>query len=382
MPNVLTPDQLREQWLSFFEERGHTRWPSASLVPENDPTLLFTGAGMNQFKDMFLGKGNLPFKRAATVQKCFRQGDLDNVGRTPRHLTFFEMMGHFSFGDYFKKDAIAWAWEFLRRVLDVPEERLYVSVYENDDEAYDAWLSVGVSRDRLARFDAKENFWPANAPEVGPNGPCGPCSEIFFDYGEAHAAGDGGPDAYDSGRFVEIWNSVFTQFDRRGVHDLAELPQKNIDCGVGFERVLAVLEGQYSPFGTSLFRPLIERVVEISGKEHPALPSGDLPPGEDARRIRRIAEHARAAAFIVADGVKPSNEGRGYVLRRILRLAIRDGIQLGVEEPFLGELVAPVVQVMGNGYPELREGQDIITSVLEGEDARFRETYAQGLRYL
>jgi alanyl-tRNA synthetase len=382
MPKTPTPDALRETWMAFFEARGHTRWPSDSLVPAHDPTLLFTGAGMNQFKDMFLGKGNLPFRRAATIQKCFRQGDLDNVGRTPRHLTFFEMLGHFSFGDYFKDRAIPWAFEFLTKTLDVPMDRLRVSVYEQDDEAFDLWRSLGFPRDRIGRFDARENFWPANAPEVGPNGPCGPCSEIFFDYGEARAKGDGGPDAFDSGRFVEIWNSVFTQFDRRGPNDLAPLPQKNIDCGVGFERVLAVLEGQYSPFGTTLFRPVLERIAGLSDRPYAFSAHGDLPPGEDARRMRRISDHARGACLLVTDGVKPSNEGRGYVLRRILRLAIRDGIQLGLEEPFLKALVEPVVATMGRAYPGLVEGADVIRTVFDGEEVRFRQTYAQGLSYL
>jgi alanyl-tRNA synthetase len=378
----MTPDQLRTQWLAFFEERGHTPWPSASLVPENDPTLLFTGAGMNQFKDMFLGKGNLPFRRAATVQKCFRQGDLENVGRTPRHLTFFEMMGHFSFGDYFKKEAVAWAWEFLRKVLDFPADRLRVSVYQDDEEALEAWLSVGVPKDRIARFDAKENFWPANAPEAGPNGPCGPCSEIFFDYGKEAEVGDGGPQGYDSGRYVEIWNTVFTQFDRRGKDDLVPLPQKNIDCGVGFERVLAAMEGQRSPFGTTLFRPIVSAAAEIAGKAYRFDPKGAIPQDEDSRRIRRIADHVRAASFLVADGVKPSNEERGYVLRRVLRRAIRDGIQLGVDAPFLARLVPAVASTMGKAYPAVGEGERAIRQVLEGEEVRFRETYANGLQYL
>src|SRR5687768_10435775 len=233
----LTPAGLRKAWQEFFRVKGHTNHPSASLVPENDPTLLFTGAGMNQFKDLFLGKGTLPYRRAATVQRCLRQGDLENVGRTPRHCTFFEMMGHFSFGDYFKRESVAWAWEFLTKELGLPDDRFRVSVYRDDAEAYDAWVAVGVPRERIARFDAKENFWPANAPEDGPNGPCGPCSEIFFDYGREFELGDGSERSYDSGRFVEVWNTVFTQFDRRGVDDLAPLPQKNIDCGAGFERV-------------------------------------------------------------------------------------------------------------------------------------------------
>lgn len=378
----LTADELRETWLSFFEVRGHVRRPSASLVPENDPTLLFTGAGMNPFKEYFAGRVTPPFRRATTIQKCFRQGDLENVGKTPRHLTFFEMLGHFSFGDYFKTEAIAWAWEFLTKELGVPADRLVVSIYREDDEAFEAWRAIGVGRHRIARFGAGENFWPANAPRDGPNGVCGPCSEVYFDCGEARALGDESDESYDSGRYVEIWNSVFTEYDRRGVDDLAMLPQKNIDCGVGFERVLAMLEGQYSVFTTSLFRPMIEAIASLAGTEHPFPASGDLPAGEGARRIRRIADHARGACFLVADGVRPSNEGRGYVLRRVLRRAIRDGIQLGLEDPFLTDLVEPVIGTMEKGYPTLREGAEVIRSVLGGEEAQFRRTYIQGLRYL
>ena len=381
MPST-NAEALRTTWCNFFEARGHTVHPSASLVPESDPTLLFTGAGMNQFKAMFLGKGDLPFTRAVTIQKCFRQGDLDNVGTTPRHLTFFEMLGHFSFGDYFKEEAIPWAWTFLTKELSLSPARLRVSVYEEDDVAYEAWLKTGVSRDAMRRFDAAENYWPANAPRKGPNGPCGPCTEIFFDYGKAAEVGDESKSQYDSGRFVEIWNTVFTQFDRRGVDDLAPLPQQNIDCGAGFERIVAAIEGEQSPFGSTLFRPLIEHVAEMAGKRYAFDPTGMQTPGQDPARMRRIAEHARAACALIADGVKPSNEGRGYVLRRILRRAIRDGIQLGLNEPFLADMVDPVLSVMGTAYPTWQEGADVLRSTLSGEDQRFRETYATGLRYL
>ncbi len=375
-------DQLRARWLEFFGQRGHALPPSASLVPENDPTLLFTGAGMNQFKDLFLGLGTLPYRRAATVQRCFRQGDLENVGRTPRHLTFFEMLGHFSFGDYFKREAVAWAWELLTKVLGFAPEKLRISVYQDDEEALAGWLAVGVKREQIARFDAKENFWPANAPQDGPNGPCGPCSEIFYDYGPEAELGDGSERSYDSGRFVEIWNTVFTQFDRRGVDDLVPLPQRNIDCGSGLERVLAAMEGQRSPFGTTLFRPIVERVSALSGRPYVFDPHGGVPPAEDARRMRRIADHVRAGTFLVADGVKPGNEGRGYVLRRILRRAIRDGIQLGLAEPFLHDVVPAVVDVMGQGYPLVREGLSVVREELRAEEIRFRETYARGVAFL
>ena len=381
-PRIETPDQLREAWHAFFGARGHAKYPSDSLVPANDPTLLFTGAGMNQFKEMFVGKGNLPDKRITTIQKCFRQGDLENVGRTPRHLTFFEMMGHFSFGDYFKADAIPWAWEFLTDVLGIPAEKLYVSVYEDDEEALAIWRKVGVPDSRIGRFDAKENFWPADAPRKGPNGPCGPCTEIFYDYGEAREAGDGGPQGFDSARFVEIWNTVFTQYDRLGPDELPELPQKNIDCGAGFERVVAVIEGQYSPFGTSLFRPILKAVSQLAGKPYDFAAGGGLPTGEDERRMRRIAEHVRASCMLAADGVRPGNEGGGYVLRRVLRRAIRDGVQLGIKDLFLGSLVDPVIETMGKTYPTLREGRTTLVGVLEGEEKRFRETFTTGLRYL
>jgi len=381
----MTPNELRRKWIAYFEERGHAHLPSDALVPENDPTLLFTGAGMNQFKAEFAGMGSLPTKRVVTIQKCFRQGDLENVGRTPRHLTFFEMLGHFSFGDYFKKEAITWAWDFLRNVVGLPEEKLYVTVFEDDDEAYTAWHELGLAPERIRRLDAKENFWPADAPRKGPNGVCGPCSEIFFDYGPGFEAGDGGDgpnEEYDSGRYVEIWNIVFTQFDRKADGTLEPLPQKNIDCGAGYERILAALEGQISPFGTSLFRPLVERVAALAGKPYAWDPQGGQTPGEDARRMRRIAEHVRAACFLIADGVKPSNEGRGYVLRRVLRRAIRDGIQLGVDAPFLADVVDVVIAAMGAAYPQLAEGREVLKSVLAGEDKRFRETYTIGLKYL
>ena len=378
----MSPDDLRQKWFAFFEERGHVRLPSDSLVPENDPTLLFTGAGMNQFKAQFVGKGDLTNRRVTTIQKCFRQGDLENVGRTPRHLTFFEMMGHFSFGDYFKQEAISWAWEFLLEVIGLPREKLWVSVYKDDDEAAEAWKAVGIEAARIARFDAKENFWPADAPRKGPNGVCGPCTEIFYDYGAAFAIGDGGPHAYDSGQFVEIWNSVFTQFDRQADGSLLELPQKNIDCGAGFERVLAAFHGEISPFGTPLFRPIVDAVSELCGRPYAWRSDGGQTAGEDARRMRRIAEHARAICFLLADGVKPGNEGRDYVLRRVMRRAIRDGIQLGLDDAFLARLVEPVTTVMGHAYPWGVDGLRAIKTAIEREEQGFRQTYHKGARYL
>ncbi|MEM8883839.1 MAG: alanine--tRNA ligase [Planctomycetota bacterium] len=367
----ISPNELREAYLSHFESKGHTRWPSDSLVPTNDPTLLFTGAGMNQFKEMFLGIGNLPFSRAATSQKCFRTGDLDNVGRTYYHQTFFEMLGNFSFGDYFKKEAIAWQWEFLTKVVGLPEEKLWVSVYQDDDEAYAIWRDeIGFPESKIWRLGAKDNFWPADAPEKGPNGPCGPCSEIFYDFGSPGEEGD--PEA---SRYCEIGNIVFTQFDRRGVNQLEPLAQRNIDTGMGFERILAVLHGVRSNFETPLFLPIIERVAAIAGMQY----SYEHPMGQ---QFRRIAEHTRAACFLIADGVKPGNEGRGYVCRRILRRAVRDGIALGIDRPFLHDLVDTVVEIMGEPYPEVVQARDAAHAFIRAEEEKFRETYHTGITLL
>ncbi|MHC4548100.1 MAG: alanine--tRNA ligase [Planctomycetota bacterium] len=364
-------DELRESYLSFFEGKGHTRHPSASLVPAHDPTLLFTGAGMNQFKEMFLGVGNLPFKRATTAQKCFRTGDLDSVGRTYYHQTFFEMLGNFSFGDYFKREAIVWGWEYVTEVLKLPAKKLWVSVYEEDEEAYAIWRDeVGVPERKIWRLDAKANFWPANAPTDGPNGPCGPCTEIFYDYGSPGRSGD--PDA---ARYCEFWNLVFQQYNRTGRNRLEPLAQAGVDTGLGFERTLAVLNGQRSNFETELFRPLIETIAGVAGEAYVY----DHPLGE---QFRRIADHARAAVFLIADGVKPSNEARGYVVRRILRRAIRDGIALGIDRPFLHELAPVVVEIMGHAYPELQAAQAAAIAFLRAEDEKFRETYDTGITLL
>jgi alanyl-tRNA synthetase len=371
----MTPAALRKAWQEFFRARGHTAHPSAPLVPENDPTLLFTGAGMNQFKDMFLGKGTHPFKRASTIQKCLRAGDIDNVGNTLRHFTFFEMLGNFSFDDYFKAEAIAWAWEFTRDVLGLDLSRVVVTIYKDDDESFAEWRKQGVPAERIHRFGAKANFWPANAPDDGPNGPCGPCTEMYYDFGPGTERGDAGPDDLDSGRYLEFWNLVFPQFDRRGPGDLRPLGRRNVDTGAGFERMLAVSAGHNAPFHTPVILPVVERVGTLVGKGYDAK-------APDAPRMRRIADHVRAAVFCVADGVKPSNEGRGYVLRRILRRAIRDGVLLGLDEPFLAELVPSVVGAMEDGYPDLRRGERDLKTVLRGEEEQFRATYAKGLRYL
>ncbi len=370
-----TPDDLRKAWQAFFTSKGHTAFPSASLVPANDPTLLFTGAGMNQFKDMFLGKGSHPFRRASTVQKCLRAGDIDNVGKTLRHFTFFEMLGNFSFDDYFKDEAIAWAWEFTTEVLRFAPERVTITIYREDDESFAAWRKVGVPAERIHRFGARSNFWPQNAPDDGPDGPCGPCTEMYFDLGPGKERGDAGEDDLDSGRYLEFWNLVFPQYDRQGKGNLRPLGRRNVDTGAGFERILAILAGHGAPFHTPVVFPVVERIAALARRRYAA----DAP---DAPRLRRIADHARAAVFCVADGVKPSNEGRGYVLRRLLRRAIRDGILLGLDEPFLSDLVPAVVSAMADGYPDLRAGEAAVKTVVRGEEEQFRATYAKGLRYL
>ncbi|MHC4491688.1 MAG: alanine--tRNA ligase [Planctomycetota bacterium] len=364
-------DELREAYLSFFEGRGHTRYPSDSLVPANDPTLLFTGAGMNQFKEMFLGVGNLPFTRATTSQKCFRTADLDNVGRTHYHHTFFEMLGNFSFGDYFKREAIVWQWEFLTEVLALPRKKLWAAVYQDDDEAFDIWKDqVGLPPEKIWRMGAKDNYWPANAPEDGPNGPCGPCSEVFFDYGSPGKQGD--PEAE---RYCEIGNIVFTQFNRVGKNQLEPLEQRNIDTGMGFERILAVLNGVRSNFETDLFLPIIHATAAVAGEAY-------VYEHRHGQQFRRIADHVRAATFLIADGVKPSNEERGYVVRKVLRRAIRDGFTLGIDRPFLAGLVPIVVEIMGRAYPELKTAEAAAQAFLQAEDEKFRETYFTGISLL
>jgi len=370
----LRASEIRSRFLEFFRERGHTVCPSDSLVPTGDASLLFTGAGMNQFKDYFLGVGTLPFRRAVSVQKCFRTGDLENVGKTPHHLTFFEMLGNFSFGDYFKEEAIAWAWEFLTQDMGFPTDRLAVSVYREDDEAYEVWKrKIGVHPDRIFRFGAKDNFWPANAPQDGPNGPCGPCSEIFFDFDPS--AGRKGGDPSTSDRFAEIWNLVFTQFDRKPDGSLDPLPQKNIDTGMGFERLVAVSAGQRRVSETELFLPMLEEIGKLAG--------GRYDPGEpEAVRMRRIADHARAVTFCIADGVIPSNEGRGYVERRLIRRAINDAHRLGVDGPFLHRLVPLVHDIMGDAYPEIATRARKVAQIVREEEERFGQTYARGLQIL
>lgn len=366
-------NEIRSKFLKFFEKKSHVIWPSDSLVPQNDPTLLFTGAGMNQFKDMFLGKGNLAFKKATTCQKCLRTGDIDNVGRTASHHTFFEMLGNFSFGDYFKKETIEWAWEFLLQELKIPEERLRVSVYKDDRESYEIWEKhIGVPKAKIYCYGEKDNFWPANAPLLGPNGPCGPCSEIFFDQGEKVGCGRRECEpACDCDRFVEIWNLVFTQYDRTEGGKLTPLPHKNVDTGMGLERMARVIQGVQTNFDIDIFSPIIKSLEEISQVKY----NGQR---EQAILMRRIADHVKAGVFCISDGVLPGNEGRGYVERRLLRRAIRDGTQLGIKDCFLYKLVPIVSNVMQEYYPDIRQRRENIARIVKSEEEKFHETLELG----
>jgi len=368
---------IRRKFLSFFEKKGHSLFPSDSLVPEDDPTLLFTGAGMNQFKDMFLGKGTLGVKSATTCQKCIRTGDIENVGKTPMHHTFFEMLGNFSFGDYFKLEAIEMAWEFMLNEMKLPEERLSVSIYLDDEESYGIWLKkIGVPEDKIYRFGEKENFWPANAPSDGPNGPCGPCSEIFYDRGEDVGCGrkECAPDC-DCGRFVEVWNLVFTQFDRKDGGVLEPLPNKNVDTGMGLERMASVMQDVSTNFEIDIFKPIIQNISEITEVKYDSQT-------ENGKLMNRIADHIRAIIFCISDGVLPGNEGRGYVERRLLRRAVRDGLKLGKEECFLYKLVPIIADVMLETYPEIKQRRENIARIIKNEEERFHETLFMGNRRL
>jgi alanyl-tRNA synthetase len=371
MSTITTSAEIREAFHRFFAERGHEIVPSASLVPANDPTLLFTNAGMVPFKDVFLGRERRGYDRAVSSQRCVRAGgkhnDLENVGYTARHHTFFEMLGNFSFGDYFKRDAIRYAWAFLTEVLELPPEKLWVTVYEEDDEAAAIWLDeVGVDPQRFGRIGAADNFW-----SMGDTGPCGPCSEIFYDHGPGVPGGPPGSPDEDGDRFVEIWNLVFMQYDRGGDGALTPLPKPSIDTGMGLERVAAVVQGVTNNFDIDLFRRLIAAAATLANTSD-----------HENSSLRVIADHIRACAFLVVDGVLPSNEGRGYVLRRIIRRAVRHGYKLGIDEPFFYRLVEPLIAEMGEAFPELPANRALVERVLKQEEERFRETLAQGLRLL
>jgi len=358
--------------LDFFREKGHTILPSSSLVPEDDPTLLFTNAGMVQFKDVFLGRRSLPFSRVATVQKCLRVGgkhsDLENVGRTARHHTFFEMLGNFSFGDYFKREAISYAWEYLTERLRLPRERLWATVFREDEEAFSLWQEIaGLPPGRIVRLGEKDNFWA-----MGDTGPCGPCSELVYDRGEELSCGPGcAVGACECDRWLEVWNLVFMQYERREDGTLLPLPRPSIDTGMGLERIAAVLQGVPSNFETDLFLPLIRAVEEETGRRYSR--------GEEGFPLRVIADHLRAATFLVTDGILPSNEGRGFVLRRIIRRAVRFGRKLGKDAPFLYRLCRAVAETMEEAYPELRERLPFVEHALRAEEEKFLTTLEQGL---
>ena len=373
--------ELRQKFLKFFESKGHTIVRSSSLVPHDDPTLLFTNAGMNQFKDVFLGFDKRPYNRATTAQKCVRAGgkhnDLENVGYTARHHTFFEMMGNFSFGDYFKRDAIHFAWEFLTSPewLNIPKDKLLATVYAEDDEAYNIWLNeIGMPAERIVRIGdnkgakyASDNFW-----QMGDTGPCGPCSEIFYDHGEEIWGGIPGSPEEDGDRWIEIWNCVFMQFNRDEQGNMNPLPKPSVDTGMGLERMAAVMQHVHSNYEIDLFQDLLKAVARETGAafsmEEPSL--------------KVIADHIRSCSFLIADGVLPSNEGRGYVLRRIIRRAVRHGYKLGQSKPFFHKLVADLVKEMGDAYPELKEKQTQIEEALKNEESRFAQTLETGMALL
>jgi alanyl-tRNA synthetase len=371
-----TTSEIRRDFLDFFASKGHTIVPSAPLVPGNDPTLLFTNSGMVQFKDVFLGAEKRSYVRAADVQRCLRAGgkhnDLDSVGYTARHHTFFEMLGNWSFGDYFKKDAIAWSWELLTNVWGLAPERLLVTVYHTDDESYDIWnKDIGLPPERIVRIGdnkgapfASDNFW-----QMADTGPCGPCTEIFYDHGEHIAGGPPGSPDEDGDRYIEIWNNVFMQFDRQPDGTLVPLPAPCVDTGMGLERLAAILQHVHTNYEIDLFQALIRHASELTG-------TADL----ENKSLRVIADHIRACAFLIVDGVLPSNEGRGYVLRRIIRRALRHGWMLGVREPFFHKLVATLDTLMGDAYPVLREGRATAERALKAEEERFAETLDSGMR--
>ncbi len=367
----MTCAELRSSFLGFFEKHGHSLVASSSLVPADDPTLLFTNAGMVQFKDVFLGREKQPYTRATSSQRCVRAGgkhnDLENVGYTARHHTFFEMLGNFSFGDYFKEEAIHFAWSFLTEELGIPEQRLWVTVFEDDQQAEDIWLKqLKVSPQRFSRLGAEGNFW-----SMGDVGPCGPCTEIFYDHGEAIAGGPPGSPDEDGDRYIEIWNLVFMQYDRDKSGELTALPHPSVDTGAGLERLAAVMQGVHNNYQIDLFQGLIQAVAKLAGTD-------DLTQSS----LQVVADHIRSCAFLIHDGVLPSNEGRGYVLRRIIRRAVRHGYQLGIREIFFFKLVQTLCEVMGDAYPDLKESQQRIEAALKQEEQRFAETLEQGMKIL
>ncbi|MFD2178641.1 alanine--tRNA ligase [Veronia pacifica] len=374
----MSTDEIRRAFLEFFESKGHQIVPSSSLVPANDPTLLFTNAGMNQFKDTFLGAEKRAYTRATSAQRCVRAGgkhnDLENVGFTARHHTFFEMLGNFSFGDYFKEDAIKYAWEFLTDVLKLPKEKLMVTVYETDDEAFAIWNEqMGIPADRIVRIGdnkgapyASDNFW-----QMGDTGPCGPCTEIFFDHGEHIWGGPPGSPEEDGDRFIEIWNNVFMQFNRQADGTMEPLPKPSVDTGMGIERIAAIMQGVHSNYEIDIFQTLIKETADVIGYE-------DL----SNQSLRVVADHIRSCAYLIVDGVMPSNEGRGYVLRRIIRRAVRHGNKLGAQGAFFHKLVGPLAAIMGTAGEELKKQQALVEKVLKIEEENFGRTLDRGMQIL
>ena len=363
--------EIRSQFLEYFQENGHTIVSSSPLIPGNDPTLLFTNAGMVQFKDVFTGEETRPYQRATTSQRCVRAGgkhnDLENVGYTARHHTFFEMLGNFSFGDYFKEDAIRFAWDFLTKRLGLPEERLWVTVHHSDQEAEDIWIqTIGVDPNRLSRLGDKDNFW-----SMGDTGPCGPCSEIFYDHGPDVPGGPPGSEEDDLDRYIEIWNLVFMQFEQTADGARTPLPKPSVDTGMGLERIAAVMQHVHSNYEIDLFQALLKAAAEVTHTQ-------DL----EAKSLRVIADHIRSCSFLICDGVLPSNEGRGYVLRRIVRRAIRHGHKLGCDQPFFHKIVHTLVAEMGEAYAELRDNEDRIVAALKQEEAQFAKTLDAGMKVL
>jgi alanyl-tRNA synthetase len=363
--------EIRSQFLEYFQENGHTIVSSSPLIPGNDPTLLFTNAGMVQFKDVFTGEEMRPYHRATTSQRCVRAGgkhnDLENVGYTARHHTFFEMLGNFSFGDYFKEDAIHFAWQFLTERLGLPKERLWVTVHHSDQEAEEIWIQkIGVDPNRLSRLGDKDNFW-----SMGDTGPCGPCSEIFYDHGPDVPGGPPGSEDDDLDRYIEIWNLVFMQFEQSADGSRTPLPKPSVDTGMGLERIAAVMQGVHSNYEIDLFQTLLKAAADVTR-------TTDL----EAKSLRVIADHIRSCSFLICDGVLPSNEGRGYVLRRIIRRAIRHGHKLGCDQPFFHKIVHTLVAEMGEAYPELRDNEDHIVAALKQEEAQFAKTLDAGMKVL
>ena len=368
---TLSTADIRRKFIEYFGQHGHQAVSSSSLVPADDPTLLFTNAGMNQFKDVFLGSEKRSYTRAVSSQRCVRAGgkhnDLENVGYTARHHTFFEMLGNFSFGDYFKKEAIQFAWTFLTEELGLPKEKLLVTVFSEDDEAFDIWENtIGVPKEKIIRISTSDNFW-----SMGDTGPCGPCSEIFYDHGEHIWGGPPGTPEEDGDRFIEIWNLVFMQFNKQADGTMEPLPKPSIDTGMGLERISAILQNVHSNYEIDLFVNLINAAAKIVG-------TTDL----DNKSLRVIADHIRSCAFLICDGVMPSNEGRGYVLRRIIRRAVRHGYKMGANDIFFYKLVDALTQEMGGFYPELADQKPVIEKVLRVEEEQFSKTLSRGMNML